>query len=301
MTKNLLERLLEERDWLLADGATGTNMFALGLPNGEAPDLWNLQEPDKVRQHYRSMIEAGTDIVLTNSFGGTRNRLKLHDAQDQAYEINKRAAELLNAQVRYRLSGVAKAQAGTRLAMVHLLDDAPQKALDALKASAAGNVPGDLALERERLRARALADLGRGDEALDALAGDPGPAALRLRADILWNLGEWGAAAAALRRLVPERPPPDDVLDEAEGRDVVHLAVALSMAGDAAGLVDLARRYKPAMAAGPYRGTFALLAGGLEPKAARSVAEELAAAERAQAFLADYRTRLQQAGLTAGN
>ena len=99
MTKNLLERLLEERDWLLADGATGTNMFALGLPNGEAPDLWNLQEPDKVRQHYRSMIEASADIVLTNTFGGTRNRLKLHDAQDQAYEINKRAAELLKEEI----------------------------------------------------------------------------------------------------------------------------------------------------------------------------------------------------------
>lgn len=92
---NLFLRLLQERPWLLADGATGTNLFAAGLPQGEAPDLWNLQEPDKIRAHYRSFIEAGSDIVLTNSFGGTANRLKLHKADGQVREINRAAAKLL--------------------------------------------------------------------------------------------------------------------------------------------------------------------------------------------------------------
>ena len=89
-----LQALLQERPWLLADGATGTNFFALGLEHGDAPELWNLSHPEKVKVNYRTFIDAGSDIVLTNTFGGTRNRLKLHKAQDQCVEINRRAAEL---------------------------------------------------------------------------------------------------------------------------------------------------------------------------------------------------------------
>lgn len=92
---SMLETLLAERPWLLADGATGTNMFIRGLQHGDAPELWNLDAPDKVRDHYRSFIEAGCDIVLTNTFGGTANRLKLHGAQARVYELNKAAATLL--------------------------------------------------------------------------------------------------------------------------------------------------------------------------------------------------------------
>jgi len=97
---NLLSELLARRDWLLADGATGTNLFAMGLAHGDTPDLWNLDEPDKIRAHYRAFIEAGSDIVLTNSFGGTANRLKLHGADDRVYEINKAAAALLADEIR---------------------------------------------------------------------------------------------------------------------------------------------------------------------------------------------------------
>jgi len=96
---NLLSELLSEKPWLLTDGATGTNLFARGLQHGDAPELWNLNEPEKIRAHYRDFIEAGSDIVLTNTFGGTANRLKLHKAEDRVYEINKAAAELLAAEI----------------------------------------------------------------------------------------------------------------------------------------------------------------------------------------------------------
>jgi methionine synthase I (cobalamin-dependent) len=95
----LLETLLERNEILLADGATGTNLFALGLPHGEAPELWNLEEPGQVRAHYRSFIVAGSDIVLTNTFGGTANRLKLHGLDDRVHQVNKIAAELLGEEI----------------------------------------------------------------------------------------------------------------------------------------------------------------------------------------------------------
>ena len=97
---NLFEKLLNEKQTLLADGATGTNLFEMGLQSGDAPELWNIDEPDKIAAHYRSFIDAGSDIVLTNTFGGTRYRLKLHNAQDRVAELNIAAAEILKAEIR---------------------------------------------------------------------------------------------------------------------------------------------------------------------------------------------------------
>lgn len=91
---NALTKLLETREWLMLDGATGTNLFAMGLMSGDAPELWNVDAPEKIRALHDGFIEAGSDIILTNSFGGSRYRLKLHDAQDRVYELNKRAAEI---------------------------------------------------------------------------------------------------------------------------------------------------------------------------------------------------------------
>jgi 5-methyltetrahydrofolate--homocysteine methyltransferase len=89
-----LSRLLAERDWLLADGATGTTLFNMGLQAGDPPELWNIDHPDRIRALYKGPVEAGSDLFLTNSFGGTAARLKLHDAQHRVRELNRAAAEL---------------------------------------------------------------------------------------------------------------------------------------------------------------------------------------------------------------
>ena len=89
-----LSSLLQTRDWLLLDGATGTNLFAMGLMSGEAPELWNVDDPDKIRALHNGFIEAGSDVILTNSFGGSRYRLKLHEAQNRVRELNMAAARL---------------------------------------------------------------------------------------------------------------------------------------------------------------------------------------------------------------
>ena len=89
-----LAELLADRDYLLADGATGTNMMAMGLPPGQAPDLWNLQAPDNVSDLHARFIEAGADIILTNTFGSNRCRLALDRAEEQVVEINEAGAHL---------------------------------------------------------------------------------------------------------------------------------------------------------------------------------------------------------------
>ncbi|MDW6020460.1 betaine--homocysteine S-methyltransferase [Mesorhizobium sp. BAC0120] len=91
---NPIDALIAEKGVLLADGATGTNLFAMGLPAGEAPELLNETAPDTIRELHQRFVDAGADIILTNSFGGTRHRLKLHHAQDRVFELNKKAAEI---------------------------------------------------------------------------------------------------------------------------------------------------------------------------------------------------------------
>ena len=89
-----LSRLLDTRDWLLADGATGTNLFNMGLSSGDAPEMWNIDHPDRIRALYEGAVQAGSDLFLTNSFGANTSRLKLHGADGRVRELNRVAAEL---------------------------------------------------------------------------------------------------------------------------------------------------------------------------------------------------------------
>ncbi len=91
---NALTQLLETNDVILADGATGTNLFNVGLQSGDAPELWNVDAPQKIRGLYQGWVDAGSDLFLTNTFGGTAARLKLHDAQNRVSELNRIGAEL---------------------------------------------------------------------------------------------------------------------------------------------------------------------------------------------------------------
>ena len=89
----MLETLLAEGRPLLADGAMGTNLFEAGLTSGDNPELWNASRPEAIRALHQSFVEAGADIVLTNSFGGNRRRLALHGLEGRTRELNRLAAE----------------------------------------------------------------------------------------------------------------------------------------------------------------------------------------------------------------
>ncbi len=86
--------MLARQRVLLADGATATNYFEAGLASGEPPEFWNTERPDEVIGLHQRFVDAGADIILTNTFGCNPHRLKLHNAAGRAYELAKRAAEL---------------------------------------------------------------------------------------------------------------------------------------------------------------------------------------------------------------
>ena len=91
---NPLHDLLDRSGVILADGAMGTMLMDLGLEFGGSPELWNVERPERVRSVHRGYLEAGARLVLSNTFGGSRFRLALHDLQDRMAELNQAGVEL---------------------------------------------------------------------------------------------------------------------------------------------------------------------------------------------------------------
>ena len=81
-------RLLAGGSPLIADGAMGTTLFSLGLEGGGSPELLNVEQADLVEKVHRGFIDAGSDIILTNTFGGNRLRLALHNLESRVAELN---------------------------------------------------------------------------------------------------------------------------------------------------------------------------------------------------------------------
>ena len=89
-----LTELLDTNGFLVLDGAMGTELFTAGLMAGDPPEIWNMEHPDRIRAIHQSYVDAGSDIILTNSFGGNRHRLKLHSLEGRVHELNAAAASI---------------------------------------------------------------------------------------------------------------------------------------------------------------------------------------------------------------
>jgi 5-methyltetrahydrofolate--homocysteine methyltransferase len=93
MKIQFLERLKNEI--LISDGAIGTMLQTVGCPPGACPEEWGISNREKLQSIHRGYLEAGADILLTNTLGGSRFKLGRYNLSEQAYSINKRAAEIV--------------------------------------------------------------------------------------------------------------------------------------------------------------------------------------------------------------
>ena len=87
-------KIISDKKHILADGAVGTNLFTMGLETGDPPEPWSLNHAERVRALHQGFIDAGSDLFLTNSFGGTAFRLKLHQLERRVFEFNKASASV---------------------------------------------------------------------------------------------------------------------------------------------------------------------------------------------------------------
>ena len=89
----MLEQIAE-KGYTVLDGAMGTSLFEKGLVSGDCPEWWNLEHQDRVMEVHQSFVDAGSEVILTNTFGGNRHRLKLHQLETRVEEINRAGTEL---------------------------------------------------------------------------------------------------------------------------------------------------------------------------------------------------------------
>lgn len=91
---NTIAQEIKKGRILVSDGAWGTYLHKKGLQPGECPELWNIERPDDVYDIAKSYIDAGSDMIETNSFGGSVFKLSLFGLSDKVWELNKAAAEI---------------------------------------------------------------------------------------------------------------------------------------------------------------------------------------------------------------
>ena len=137
-------KILEEKSHILADGATGTNLFAMGLETGDPPEPWNVDHKDRIRALHQGFVDAGSDLFLTNSFGGTSFRLKLHSLEKRVFELNKAAGliarEVADQADRRVIVAGSMGPTGEMIEPHGLMT--PKEAADAFKAQAEGLAEG---------------------------------------------------------------------------------------------------------------------------------------------------------------
>src|SRR4030042_6049895 len=96
IVQNFLLRI-KNKDILVADGATGTNLIARGLPSGVTGETWVIEQPDRIIQLHKDFINAGADIILTSTFNASSIRLKGSSLEGKADFINRKAVDLAKA------------------------------------------------------------------------------------------------------------------------------------------------------------------------------------------------------------
>jgi hypothetical protein len=215
-------------------------------------------------------------------------------------DLLDQAAELLDYQVKYRLSGVAKAQVAAKLAWVQLMNGKPAQAVQALADTRIADIPQELREQRLLLEARALSELGRHSAALELASGMEGPEADRLRGDILWAAKRWREAGEAFEKLLGGRWQNPDPLDETERRDVLRAGIAFALGNETIGLTRLRDRYAAKMPEGAERtalGVIAMPSGNA--KKLGDVAKTLSAVDSLKLFLRLYQARFPDKPLPA--
>jgi hypothetical protein len=217
-------------------------------------------------------------------------------------DLLDRAAELLRHQVVNRLTGLDRARVGAQLAVLELMNQQPQAAIDGLTASESSGLPTDLLLQRKHLRARALSDLDKPKEAIAVLDGDNSTEANELRAETHWKAQDWVAAANDYEVLLP-RPDRGTKLDDNQARIALNWATALVLSNDERALAALRRNFLPSITGTPYQDGFNLLTSALDRDTANlpEITAKIKEVEGFKSFLSDYRKRMQTAGLSAIN
>lgn len=264
-----------------------TKTFRKLFLDGEADKLQPLTSL-AIFDEYRELTPAGPDGDFM--IGRLADRLVDVDLLD-------RATDLLRHHIRFRLKGVKKSQAGTKLALVHLMNRKPREALQTLRTTFSPGLSQNNQDDRRRIRAKAMFELGKDDEAIALLAGDVSIAADQLRADIYWRGKNYREAGKVLQRLAGE-PLTKDRYDLKGAQRVLNWAVAMRLDEDEQGLKLARELYGPAMKNSPLGDSFSYIASPRQTVTGdmEGISKKITEIDNFEAFLNNYRKRLLKSG-----
>ncbi len=213
-------------------------------------------------------------------------------------DLLDKAAGLLEHQVKRRLKGAGRAQVAIRLAMIHLLQRRPKKALKAIYRTRQPGLPAQVKQARRLLEARAYAELGRSGPALELLAGDESSEAGEIRALALWRGQKWSKAGEEYEKLLGDSWLGDKPLSSKERVQVLRAAISYTLGSDPLGLGRLREKYATKMAGGTDAEAFTLITDPLksDARAIDRLARDIADIDTLEAFIKAFRQRLELTG-----
>lgn len=218
---------------------------------------------------------------------------------DRLFDLDlvNEASDILEHQVRNRLDGVARSVVATRLALMHLQNRQPLKALTMIHETRLASLPAELKRARSLLEARALGEVFRSELAIEILANETGDDVERLRADIHWKGKHWREAGEAYERVLGDAWQGEAALTNQQRLDVLRSGLAYVLAEEALSLDRLRSKYMAKMAKTDDAGAFNLIAleNYSNPQGFRDAARSIVNADTLTEFLAAYRKRYPEA------
>ncbi len=215
-------------------------------------------------------------------------------------DLLDRAAGLLDHQVKYRLEGEERSTVGTRLALLHLLNDEPQKALDTLEVTGYGENDTELARQRRHLTATALTELDRPEDAIAILAGDNSPESKIVKLRTYWEMSDWINVIDTGEDILGNRPNLTAPLNKAETETLLRLALAYQFERNTTQLQYLRDYFSPLLPEdSSTKNTFLFITnnqGPIDPQNFQAVSQEIANIET---FMQSYRDRVNEGGLSS--
>jgi tetratricopeptide (TPR) repeat protein len=207
-------------------------------------------------------------------------------------DLLDKAAALLQHQVYNRLQGEEKSRVGARLALVHLFNREPEKALRVLEDTKYPGNPSRLMRQRNQLKSKALLDLGRHEDALTLIDDDESREADLLRLNIYWSKRDWPYVIDLIENRLAQQIDPTRINNDDAGQ-LLMLALAYTFEGDQEQLSFLNSTYREGMKKSPYADSFNFLTnvtGAIDPKNFERVTQEIT---NVQSFMSNFRDKLK--------
>lgn len=215
-----------------------------------------------------------------------------------AFDLLDRATQLLEHQVKFRVSHEERSRVGARLALLHLLNNHPQEALNVLQITNYGNNPPELSRQRLQITAESLNKLGKYEEALSMIVGDTSQTGTLLRMEILWNMQDWPNVVNAAEDILTQRPNLTTPLNPQETEILLKLAIGYSFEGDNNQLRYLRDYYSTLIPDNAYKQVFDFITNDtapLDPADVSMVAQQISNTE---SFLNTFRSKIAEGKLS---